>query len=69
MRIKEVRKKEYETNHFEKKFPESGCFFHRSQNYIKKMRIKEVRKKEYETNHELALALKMLPSLVFEKKK
>ena len=43
-------------------------FFHLSQSYMRK--INELGLKvTYETNHDLALALKMLPSLAFEKKK
>ena len=56
---------------FQKKFSEahlSGCFFHLSQSNMRK--INELGLKvTYETNHDLALALKMLPSLAFEKKK
>ena len=55
---------------FQKTFPEahlSGCFFHLSQSYMRK--VKELGLKvTYETNHDLALALKSLPSLAFEKK-
>ena len=42
-----------------------GCLFHLSKSYMRKI-VELGLKKDYETNHEIALALKMLPSLAFE---
>ena len=43
----------------------SGCFFHISQNFIRK--ISELRLKNlYRSNPELSLALKLIPALAFE---
>ena len=56
---------------FQKTFPEahsSGCFFHLLQNYMRKTNELGL-KVTYETNQDFALALKILPSLAFEKKK
>ena len=54
---------------FEKALPNatiSGCFFHLSQNFIHK--IGELGLKNlYHSNPELSLALKLIPSLAFEK--
>ena len=45
----------------------SDCFLHLSQSYMRE--INELGPKvTYETNHNLALALKIVPSLAFEKK-
>ena len=56
---------------FEKALPNaniSGCFFHLSQNFIRK--IGELGLKNlYHSNPELSLALKLIPSLAFEKLK
>ena len=56
---------------FQKTFPEahlSGCFFHLSQSYMRKINELGLKVTD-ETNHDLALAVKMLPSLAFEKEK
>ena len=53
---------------FQKSFSESklsGCLFHLSKSYMRKI-VELGLKKDHETNHEVALALKMLPSLAFE---
>ena len=54
---------------FEKTLPNatiSGCFFHQSQNYIRKIGQLGL-KNLYRSNPELSLAMKLIPALAFEK--
>ena len=45
----------------------SGCFFHLTQKCVRKTGEFGLKKLVFE-NHEVALALKMIPALAFEKK-